>query len=84
MVITGVLYCHRTSVDPTQPVSRAKSEQTHGQGEKFIPTGQTFIGLPVYDTPGYLAFERQRDVVPTLLCLKKPDGKFIIYSLSDP
>lgn len=46
-----VWYHNRSYIDPSQPISLATLEQTYGQGGKFIPTGQTVIGLPVYNNP---------------------------------
>ncbi len=77
-----VWYHHRAYVDPSQEISLRELEREYGQGEKFISTGHTVIGLPVYDTPSALAFERRMHVVSTLLFLKKPDGQFIVYALS--
>ncbi len=77
-----VWYQHRTYVDPSKEVSLTELERKYGQGQKFIPTGGKVIGLPVYETPLALAFERQTHDAAPLLFLRKRDGKFIIYALS--
>lgn len=77
-----VWYHHRTYVYPSRPMSPTELERRYGHGATFAPTGQTVIGLPVYNTPRGLAFDRREHVVPTLLFLKKPGGKFVVYTLS--
>ncbi|QSO48428.1 hypothetical protein [Alicyclobacillus mengziensis] len=77
-----VWYHNRTYLGPSKEINWNELESTYGQGEKFIATGDKVIGLPVYDTPRSLAFQKQRNVVSTLLFLKKPDGNFVVYSLS--
>ena len=77
-----VWYRNRTYVSPSKPMSFTQLEKTYGDGEKFIPTGATVIGLPVYATASDLSFQKRQHVSPTLLFLKKVNGSFIVYSLS--
>ena len=51
-------------------------------GNELIPTGEKVIGLPVMDTPSSMQFQKERNVVPTLLILKLSNDKFLVYSLS--
>ncbi|KPV42538.1 hypothetical protein [Alicyclobacillus ferrooxydans] len=77
-----VWYHNRDYVGPSKEMTFAQLNQLYGQGQTFLPTGDKVIGLPVYDTSRSLPFQKQHQVVSTLLFLKKPDGKFIVYSLS--
>jgi hypothetical protein len=77
-----VWYHNRDYLGPSTEMNFAQLNQTYGQGQTFLPTGDKVIGLPVYDTPRSLAFQKQHQVVSTLLFLKKSDGNFIVYSLS--
>lgn len=76
-----VWYHNRDYVDPQQYIAQ-DAEAKFGQGQELVATGDKVIGLPVYDTPRSLAFQKQRHVVSTLLFLKKPNGDFIVYELS--
>lgn len=76
-----VWYHNRTYLLPIELTSE-ETEKKYGQGEKFVPTGDKVIGLPVYETSSSLEFQKQRQVVSTLLFLKKPNGNFIVYALS--
>lgn len=51
-------------------------------GGELIPTGEKVIGLPVMDTPSSMQIQKERNVVPTLLILKRSDGNFLVYGLS--
>lgn len=77
-----VWYHNRAYLDPSHEFTAQALEMKYGQGQKFIPTGDKVMGLPVYDTPRSLAFQKQRHVVPTLLILCEQDGNFIVYDLS--
>ncbi len=51
-------------------------------GDELVPTGEKVIGLPVMDTLSSIQFQKERNVVPTLLILKQSDDRYIVYSLS--
>ncbi len=63
------------------PQNRA-FEELPVKGDELVPTGEKVIGLPVMDTPGSMQFQKERNVVPTLLILKQSNDKFLVYSLS--
>ncbi|PKM75817.1 MAG: hypothetical protein CVU90_15570 [Firmicutes bacterium HGW-Firmicutes-15] len=49
---------------------------------EIVPTGEKVIGLPVFDTESGMQFQKERNIVPTLLILKQSEDKFLVYSLS--
>ena len=51
-------------------------------GEAIVLTGEKVIGLAVVDTASSMQFQKERKVVPTLLILKLPMDRFLLYSLS--
>lgn len=51
-------------------------------GNELVPTGEKVIGMPVMDTPSSMQFQKERNVVPTLLILKQSNDKFVVYGLS--
>lgn len=77
----SVWYDGRTYMNPNTYTEKQAVLQ-FGQGQALVPTGDKVIGLPVYDTPQSIAFEKQRHAVPTILFLRKTNGNFIVYELS--
>ncbi|MGV3467364.1 MAG: hypothetical protein ACO1OT_19000 [Heyndrickxia sp.] len=77
-----VWYHNRAFLGPSKELSLEQVKKQFEQGQKLIPTGEKVIGLSVYDTPNSIAFQKQQDLVTTLLILKKHNGNFIEYSLS--
>ena len=78
-----VWYHNRTYLGPSKDFTPEAIKKMHYlKGQKFIATGEKVIGLPVYDTQLSQTFQIKQNGVTTLLFLKKPNGNYIVYTLS--
>lgn len=73
-----VTYHGRTYYEPATKTP----ENLPVPAKELVPTGEKVIGLPVYDTESSIQFQKERNVVPTILILKESEDEFIVYALS--
>lgn len=82
------VYFHKGVYSNPKTISAAKINkeflQTTSSGkQKLIPTGESVIGLPVYETPYAISQFQNKKLKYNILFLRKADQNFIVYMLQE-